>query len=123
MNSVPFPDSEEKKVDREREISLIQSSMLGRIAEISIPRMYDSENLRKLDEKIQETIEICETHDPKGIVASLRGMMQRKDYTEFIKSLSFAGGIIPLSSLICLFTIAIMRNTSPTVESPITTIS
>lgn len=87
LNSVPFPDSEQKRVDREREISLIQSSMLGRIAEISIPRMYDSENLRKLDEKIQETIEICETHDPKGIVASLRGMMQRKDYTEFIKTL------------------------------------
>ena len=75
LNSVPFPDSEEKKADREREISLIQSSMLGRIAEISIPRMYDSENLRNLDEKIQETRELCETHDPKGIAASLRGMM------------------------------------------------
>lgn len=85
LNSVPFADSQEKMADREREISLIQSSMLNRIAEISIPRMYDSENLRKLDEKIAETIEICETHDPKGIVASLRGMMQRKDYSEFIK--------------------------------------
>lgn len=87
LNSVPFPDSEEKKADREREISLIQSSMLGRIAELSIPRMYDSESLRKFDDKIQETIELCETHDPKGIVASLRGMMQRKDYTDFVKSL------------------------------------
>ncbi len=87
LNSVPYADSEEKKADREREISLIQSSMLTRIAEISIPRMYDSENLRKLDEKIIETIEICETHDPKGIVASLKGMMQRKDYSDFIRSL------------------------------------
>ena len=87
LNSVPFSDSDEKKADREREISLIQSAMLGRIAEISIPRMYDSDSLRKFDEKIQETIEICETHDPKGIVASLRGMMQRKDYTDFIKSI------------------------------------
>jgi pimeloyl-ACP methyl ester carboxylesterase len=87
LNSVPFPDSEEKKADREREISLVQSSMLNRIAEISIPRMYDSENLRKLDEKILETIEICETHDPKGIVSCLRGMMQRKDYSAFIKGL------------------------------------
>ncbi len=88
LNSVPYPDAEEKKADREREISLIQSSMLGRIAEISIPRMYDSENLRNLDEKIQETIELCETHDPKGIVASLRGMMQRKDYSPFIKEIA-----------------------------------
>ncbi len=87
LNSVPFPDSEEKKADREREISLIQSSMLGRIAEISIPRMYDPESLRRFDDKIQETIELCEMHDPKGIVASLRGMMQRSDYTDFIKSL------------------------------------
>jgi pimeloyl-ACP methyl ester carboxylesterase len=88
LNSVPFPDAEEKKADREREISLIQSSMLNRIAEISIPRMYDSDNLRNLDEKIQETIELCETHDPKGIVASLRGMMQRKDYSSFIKDIT-----------------------------------
>ena len=87
LNSVPFPDSEEKKADREREISLVQSSMLNRIAEISIPRMYSADNLRKLDEKILETIEICETHDPKGIVACLRGMMQRKDYSQFIKGL------------------------------------
>ena len=88
LNSVPFPDSEEKKADREREISLIQSSMLGRIAEISIPRMYDSENLRVLDEKIQETIELCEAQDPQCIVASLRGMMKRKDYSSFIKGLA-----------------------------------
>ena len=88
LNSEPFPDAEEKKADREREISLIQSSMLNRIAEISIPRMYDSNNLRNLDEKIQETIELCETHDPKGIVASLRGMMQRKDYSSFIKDIT-----------------------------------
>lgn len=88
LNSVPFPDSEEKRADREREISLIQSSMLNRIAEISIPRMYDTDNLRNLDEKIQETIELCETHDPKGIVASLRGMMQRKDYSSFIKGIA-----------------------------------
>lgn len=104
LNSVPFADSPEKKTDREREISLIQSSMLNRIAEISIPRMYDPENLRKLDEKIAETIEICETHDPKGIVASLRGMMQRKDYSEFIKKAaagskeSTTGGECPITT-------------------------
>lgn len=79
LNSTPFADSPEKRVDREREISLILNAKLGNLAALSIPKMYAQENLRKFDEKIEETIEITETHDPKGIVASIKGMMQRSE--------------------------------------------
>lgn len=91
LNSVPYADSEEKKQAREHEIELIGKEMLDSIAEISIPKMYRTENLRKFDEKIIETQEICETHDPAGICASIRGMMQRSDYSEFIKKISSDG--------------------------------
>lgn len=91
LNSVPFSDSEEKKAAREHEIELIRQEMLESIAEISIPKMYRTENLRKFDEKIIETQEICLTHDPAGICASIKGMIYRKDYSEFIKKISGEG--------------------------------
>jgi pimeloyl-ACP methyl ester carboxylesterase len=79
LNSTPFADSPEKRTDREREIELIRKSKLGNLAALSIPRMYAPANLRKFDEKIEETVEISETHDPNGIVACIKGMMQREE--------------------------------------------
>lgn len=84
LNSTPFADSQEKKSDREREIDLILKSKLGSLAALSIPKMYAPANLRKFDEKIEETIEISETHDPNGIVACIRGMMERSDSKEVL---------------------------------------
>lgn len=88
LNSTPFADSPEKKADREREIELIRSAKLNSLAALSIPRMYAPENLRRMDDKIQETVEICEVHDPNGIVASLRGMMEREDNAQFLEGVS-----------------------------------
>lgn len=79
LNSTPFADAPEKRQDREREIELINNGKLLALAALSIPKMYATENLRKFDDKIEETVEICETHDPAGIAACLRGMMQRED--------------------------------------------
>lgn len=79
LNSTPFADTPEKKEDRKREIDLILSAKLGHLASLSIPKMYAQANLRRLDEKIEETIEITEAHDPNGIVASIKGMMEREE--------------------------------------------
>lgn len=87
LNSTPFADSPEKKGDREREIELVNNAKLNTLAALSIPNMYATENLRRLDDKIEETIEITETHDPAGIVACIRGMMERPDNTEFLATL------------------------------------
>lgn len=86
LNSTPNADSPEKKSDREREIELVLAAKLGQLATISIPKMYAQSNLRTFDEKIEETIEITETHDPKGIVACIKGMMERADTKDVIKS-------------------------------------
>ena len=86
LNSTPNADSPEKKADREREIELVLAAKLGQLASISIPKMYAPANLRKFDEKIEETIEITETHDPKGIVACIKGMMERTDTKEVLKN-------------------------------------
>ena len=86
LNSTPNADSEEKKADREREISLVLGAKLGQLAALSIPKMYAAANLRKFDEKIEETVEITETHDPKGIVACIKGMMERADTKDVLKN-------------------------------------
>lgn len=85
MHSGPHKDSDEKKMDREREISLIRKLKLQSIVKIGIPKMFAKENLRRMDEKINEIIELTETHDPEGIVASLEGLKSRIDNYEFLR--------------------------------------
>lgn len=86
MHSGPLADTEEKKIDRDREIALIHKTKLQVIVKMGIPKMFAHENLRKLDEKIFEIVEIAETHDPEGIVASLEGLKTRQDNTEFLRN-------------------------------------
>ena len=87
MHSFPMADTEEKKINRDREISLIQSSKLQTIVNKSIPKMFAAENLRRMDEKIKEICEVAETHDPEGIVSSIRGLKIREDNSEFLQNL------------------------------------
>lgn len=85
LNSTPFADSAEKKEERLREIKVIEEGKLQYLASLSIPKMYATSNLRRMDEKIFETIELCETHDPSGIISSIRGLISREDNTELLK--------------------------------------
>ncbi|MEG0517346.1 MAG: alpha/beta hydrolase [Bacteroidales bacterium] len=84
LNSTPFADNPDKKTDRLREIELVNNAKLNALAALSIPKMYATENLRRMDEKIEETIEITETHDPNGIVACIKGLMERADNVELL---------------------------------------
>ncbi len=88
LNSIPYEDAPEKIKDREREIELVNSAKLSTIVSISVPTMYAQENLRRLDDKIIETIEIADTHDPQGIVACIKGLMSRENSVNTLKSLS-----------------------------------
>lgn len=86
MHSGPTADTPEKKLDRDREIALIRQAKLSSIAKMGIPKMFAPKNLRSMDEKIFEIIELTETHDPEGIVASVEGLKARADNLEFLKS-------------------------------------
>ena len=79
FNSNPYKDPEEKSADRKREIDVINGGKLNVLAAASIPKMYNCDNLRKYDDKVMETVELCETHNPAGIIASIKGMMVRPD--------------------------------------------
>lgn len=86
LNSSPYADTESKAEDRKREIEIIKADRLLCLAMSSVPKMYDPDNLRDLDDKIQETIENCETHDPDGIISCINGMVLRKDLTDHFRN-------------------------------------
>lgn len=85
INSSPYADNPDKRSQREKEINLIGQGRLLSLAQIAIPNMYSKVNLRKCDRKISETVEICETHDPMGICAVVRGLMARSDSVELLR--------------------------------------
>lgn len=85
LNSTPFPEPEGKEKDRKREMDLILSSKLHIMAAMGIPKMYAEQNLRRCDQKIEETVEICETHDPAGIVATIKGFIAREESVSALK--------------------------------------
>lgn len=85
LNSHPYADTPEQKTQRQREIDVIESGHLLSLAELSIPRTFHESNLRPLDEKIREIVELCETHDPAGIVAGIKGMEERGDTSDFLE--------------------------------------
>lgn len=87
MNITPYEDFHDKKVNVDREISVISSGKLETLVTISIPGMYYKDNLRKFDDKIRETIELCETHFPEGIIAFIKGMHSRDDISDYLKNL------------------------------------
>ncbi len=87
FNSSPYADDPLKRLDRDREISFIESGKLLSLATVSIPNMYFKDNLRRCDDKIRETIDLCDTHDPRGIISSLRGLITREDNTDFLKTI------------------------------------
>lgn len=82
LNSTTYADSSDKKEHREREISLIDHNKLQSVVRVSVPKMFALENRPAMEEKILEITEISEVHDPTGIKASLRGIMEREDNTE-----------------------------------------
>jgi len=86
MHSLPYPDSEEKKAARDRDIALINKGKLNEVAERDIPLMYAPENRIKMASVIENTIVTAQIHDPTGIEAGLKGMKNRPPYVDFLQT-------------------------------------
>ena len=87
FNSTPYADIPEKAGDRQKEIGFIENGKLISLASIAVCNMYSKDNVDRFKSKIEETVTLCETHDPSGIIACIRGLMDRPDNTAFLKSL------------------------------------
>jgi pimeloyl-ACP methyl ester carboxylesterase len=85
FHSTAFPDTEERKKNRERVIGLVQRGKRIYINAV-IPSLF-AENLRDdLKEEIEQLMKIANGFSDQGIIANIRGMMERKNRTEELKS-------------------------------------
>lgn len=86
FNSNPYADNPEKVTDRKREIDIIHNGKLQSLSALCIPKMFMENNLRKFDDKVMETIELCDMHNPDGIIACIIGMQERYDLQDIYEN-------------------------------------
>lgn len=88
MNSTALPDSEEKKLSRDRAIKAIKKNHKT-FVRVAIPMLFSEKNreiyLKEIEQITQEALELS----PQGIIAALEGMKIRKNQTSIYKKANF----------------------------------
>jgi len=88
MNSTALPDSEDKKLNRDRAIEAVKQKPKT-FVKIAIPMLFSEDNRQLLKTKIEEVTKQALQISPQGIIAALEGMKIRKDQTSIYKSSKF----------------------------------
>lgn len=88
MNSTAYPDTTEKKINRERAIEVVKQNHQT-FVRISIPQLFSEENRSLLKSDINDVIKEGLLTTKQGIIASLEGMKIRKDRTAILKNNAF----------------------------------
>lgn len=88
FHSTCFADSEEKRKNRQREISLVLCGKKCQIVNVNIPKGFANENVERLKDQVERARTIALENPEEGIVAILNGMMQRPDRTRVLQDSS-----------------------------------
>jgi len=88
MNSTALPDSEEKKINRDRAIVAVKQNHKT-FVRIAIPMLFSEENRTVFIADIKEIIEEALKISPQGITAALEGMKMREDLTSIYQQATF----------------------------------
>ena len=88
LHSTPNADSEEKRKNREREISLVKSGKKELLAQTAPGAGFAADNRSRCKDFIEDLVEIVHMTEDEGIVALLGGMMARKDQNDMLRQLS-----------------------------------
>ncbi len=86
FHSAPFPDTEEKRANRDREIELVRQGKKELIFKTNIPKGFATDNLQRLSEEVNRAMSLAFKSPDEGIIAILNGMKIRPDRTEIIKN-------------------------------------
>ena len=87
FHSTAKADSEQKKNDRTRAIKMVKSKQ-NVYLKTAIPFLFPEQFQASCFGYIQKMIEEAKTLHPNGITAALKGMQQRKDCNDLLKTLS-----------------------------------
>ncbi|MBN2482340.1 MAG: alpha/beta hydrolase [Bacteroidales bacterium] len=84
FHSVPFADTDDKKINRDREIDLVWGGKKKLLITSNIPKGFSDTNLVRLKTQISKAKKIGRNTPDAGIVALLKGMKCRPDRTAVI---------------------------------------
>ncbi len=86
LSSTPNADNEEKLANREREIKLVLAGKKEALARVAPAAGFAPENRHRLTPYIDDLTEQVLITEDEGVVALLRGMMERKDQNDMLRS-------------------------------------
>lgn len=87
FHSSPKADTDEKKVNRKREIEFIKQGKKELICKANIPNTFANNNQKKFAHEVERVTKIACNTSEKGIIAALEAMMNRPDRSHVIKKL------------------------------------
>jgi pimeloyl-ACP methyl ester carboxylesterase len=79
FHSHAFADSEDKKINRNREIELVKSGKKMQIINTNIPKAFANDNLVVFSGEVEKARQIAVNTPDDGIICALKGMMARPD--------------------------------------------
>jgi len=86
VHSTPFADTEEKKENRDREISLILCGKKRQIVLVNIPKAFAAENLDRMSSQIEGLKQMALRSPDNGTIALLNGMKERPDRVAILQN-------------------------------------
>ena len=87
LHSTPYADSDEKKKNRQREISLVKSGKKELLAHTAPEAGFAVENRNRFRTEIEDLQQTIYLTEDAGIVALLNGMIERKAQSEMLHTL------------------------------------
>jgi pimeloyl-ACP methyl ester carboxylesterase len=84
FHSQPFADAPETIEKRKREISLVLDGKKDVICNVNIPNAFAIDNQEIFANEIDFAKEIARNTSDAGVIASLNGLMQRKDRSQLL---------------------------------------
>jgi len=88
FHSTGLPDSETKKLDRDKAIEVVKKDAMIFIRTV-IPNLFAPTNKEKFKTQIEELISLAAQTPVQGIIATLEGMKNRKDRTHVLKNANY----------------------------------
>ena len=87
LHSTPYADTEEKRKNRQREISIIRSGKKEMLAHTAAEAGFAVENRNRFRTEIEDLQQTVYLTEDAGIVALLNGMIERKAQSEMLHAL------------------------------------
>lgn len=86
FHSHPFADSDAVRQKRQGEIDLVRQGKEAEIFKVNVPKLFATDNLEAFSSQVEWVRQIAGATEGEGIVANLKGMMQRPDRSGLVKS-------------------------------------